>query len=294
MTILDLIEQYKKQLENNPNDYNCLLFALQIPSICSRIEFPQTPENTGNEKGKLYNSYGNPRDANLYKTWLMNYSDSFFNIYNLSMELNDFCNVMYKLRCQITHEGILMSDNNQFYFINGDDLICIGNKIFLPIKCLCESLFNAAMISIKRNKNIDITPFEEFVMSDNICCQIRNDVKETYKPFWSNYSEDDKLLNYIYKCIIFDNSDMKQEIDEFFKNQPNKNFEILNFGMNFSYIYDAKQRFIKQRYDDLGRYIDVLSLSKADYEKMLQVHQEFESFSKMNPFDITKYYKKLQ
>lgn len=69
MKMFDLIERYKKQLKNNSNDFDCLFFALQIPSICSCIKFIKTPENTGKcEDGKLYKSNGNPWDANMYKT----------------------------------------------------------------------------------------------------------------------------------------------------------------------------------------------------------------------------------
>ena len=45
MYLMDLIKSYREKLIDNPNDYSCLLFALQIPSICSRIEIPNTKEN---------------------------------------------------------------------------------------------------------------------------------------------------------------------------------------------------------------------------------------------------------
>lgn len=47
MDMMKLVQEYSDKLKNNPNDISCLLFALQIPSICSRIEFPKTDENTG-------------------------------------------------------------------------------------------------------------------------------------------------------------------------------------------------------------------------------------------------------
>lgn len=46
MLLIELIKEYRKKLNQNPNDFSCLLFALQIPSICSRIEIPKTVENT--------------------------------------------------------------------------------------------------------------------------------------------------------------------------------------------------------------------------------------------------------
>ena len=151
MKMIDLIEQYKKRLENNPNDYTYLLFALQIPSICSRIEFPQTPENTGRcEDGKLYKVNGNPWDANMYKAWLMKHSNSFVDIYYSSMELNVFCKTVYDLRCQTTHEGVLMTNESHFYFTNSDNAMCIGDVVFLPMKRLCEDMFDTATINIPK------------------------------------------------------------------------------------------------------------------------------------------------
>ena len=81
MYLKDLIESYRKKLNDNSNDYSCILFALQIPSICSRIEFPKTDENKGGLKeGKFYGSKGRVWDGNMYKAWLKKHSNSFVNI----------------------------------------------------------------------------------------------------------------------------------------------------------------------------------------------------------------------
>lgn len=299
MEMLDLIEQYKKRLENNSNDFDCLLFALQIPSICSRIEFPQTSENTGRcEDGKLYKPNGNPWDANIYKTWLMKHNNSFFDIYKSSIGLNVFCKVVYDLRCQVTHEGILMTNESHFYFTNSDNAMCLGDVVFLPMKHLCEDMFDAATIVLfNKHEKLNITPFKDMFLPDDTYSKIRNDTGKTYKSFWNNYSEDDNMLNCIYDHVIFDRPDIKSKIDEFFKNQPSEIFEIWDFGLKFGHIMDMKQRFIKQRYDEskstLSRNLktnsDVLCLSKTEYERMLQVHKELEEFSESNPFDITQY-----
>lgn len=298
MEILDLIKQYKKQLENNPNDFDCLLFVLQIPSIFSRIEFPKTSENTGRcEDGKLYKSNGNPWDANMYKTWLMKHNDSFVDIYHSSMELNVFCKAVYDLRCQVTHEGVLMTNESRFYFTNSDNAMCLKDVVFLPMKRLCEDMFDAATIVLGKHGKLNITPFKDMLLPDDTYSKIRNDRRKIYKLFWDDYSEDDNMLIGIYNHIIFDKPDMKLKIDEFFKNQPNDTFEIWDFGLKFGHIMDMKQRFIQQRYDEskstLSRNLktdsDVLCLSKTEYERMLQVHKELEEFSKSNPFDITQY-----
>lgn len=301
MEMLDLIKKYKKQIENNPNDFDCLLFALQIPSILSRIEFLQTSENTGRcEDGKLYKSNGNPWDANMYKTWLMKHNDSFVDIYHSSMELNVFCKAVYDLRCQVTHEGVLMKKGGHFYFTNSDNAMCLKDVVFLPLKRLCEDMFDAATIVLCKHEKLNITPFKDMFLPDDTYSKIRNDRRKTYKLFWDDYSEDDNMLICIYNLIIFDKPDMKLKIDEFFKNQPNDTFEIWDFGLKFGHIMDMKQRFIQQRYDEskstLSRNLktdsDVLCLSKTEYERMLQVHKELEEFSESNPFDIKQYFHK--
>ena len=299
MQMLDLVKQYKKQLENNPNDHTCLLFALQLPSICSRIEFHQTSENTGRcEDGKLYKSNGNPWDANMYKAWLIKHNDSFADIYQQSMELNVFCKAVYDLRCQVTHEGILMTNESHFYFINSDNAMCLGDVVFLPMKRLCEDMFDAATIVLfNKHEKLNITPFKNMFLPDDTYSKIRNNTGKIYKSFWNDYSEDDNMLNCIYNCIIFDNPDMKLKIDEFFKTQPNGTFEIWDFGLKFGHTMEMKPRFIKQKYDEskseisrtLKKESDVLCLSKAEYERMLQVHKKLEEFSETHPFDIKHY-----
>lgn len=317
MKILDLIERYEKQLENNPNDFNCLLFALQIPSICSRIEFPKTLENTEKcEDEKLYNSNGKPCDANLYKKWIKEHRIYFSDICDSSMELNVFCKAVYDLRCQVTHEGVLTTNESHFYFINdkaGNNNMCFGNTVFISIKHLCEDMFKAAKSVLPDNcGENDITPFEDVYLPDDVYSKIYSDINRNCESFWKNYSGDDNLLNCIYNNIIFDNPDMKSKIDNFFEKQPNDIFEIWDFGFRFNdendifenwasnskfdYALDTKERFIKQKYDEskskksllLKMKTDVLCLTKTDYERMLQVHEEFEAFLKLNSFDIKK------
>lgn len=92
---------------------------------------------------------------------------------------------------------------------------------------------------------------------------------------------------------------MSLQIDEFFKNQPSDIFEIWDFDLIFGCIIDLQQRFIQQKYDEdksalsrnFGMDSNVLCLSKSEYERMLQVHQEFENFQKNLRLDILHYTK---
>lgn len=284
---------------DNPNDYSCLLFALQIPSICSRIEFPQTAENTGAGcDGKLYGTGGRVYDANMYKTWLNKHSNCFKDIYSSSMNTKVFCDNVYALRCQMTHEGALMSDKNKFYFVDSDNAMCVGEIVFIPIKRLCEDMYDAAY-SILANNNVDasITLFNDMVLEADTYNAIYEEVRQTYHAFWSNYTEEDKMLNCIYDHIFLDNPNMKKEMDEFFFQNPNSIFEIWDFGMKYGSILDIQQKFIVQKFDrnksyicsDYNRTSDVLCLSKEQYERMLKVVDALAKYTTEHPFDIKKY-----
>lgn len=300
MELIGLVQEYQNKLESNSDDSSILLFALQIPSILSRIEFPQTPENTGNcREGKLYRSNGKAWDANMYKAWLRKHYDAFEDIYYGAMTLNSFCDNLYALRNQVTHEGVLMTRKNKFYFTERNNAMCVGEFVFIPMKRLCEDMFRAAYyMLLNRHEHINITLFRDVVIPSEIYRKISSDVTSLYDSFWDNCSEEDNDLLVIYEHIILDNQNMKDDIDKFFSEKPDAVFEIWDFGIKFGYILGA-EKFIHQEYDeqkspiclDLKRPTDVLRLNKEQYEQMLQVAKELEDFSNAHPFDITKYVK---
>lgn len=300
MELIRLVQEYRNKLKSNPDDSFILLFALQIPSILSRMEFPQTPENTGDcREGKLYRSGGKTWDANMYKAWLRKHYDAFEDIYYGTMTLNSFCDNLYALRNQVTHEGVLMTDKNKFYFTESNCALSIDNIVFIPMKRLCEDMLNVAYyILSNRHESTKITLFSNMLMPTDIYNRIVDDNKLLYKLFWDNRPEEDNELIIIYDHIIFDNPCMKNTIEEFFAKNPNSVFEIWDFGIKFGYILGT-EKFIHQEYDeqkssvclDLKRPTDVLRLNKEQYERMLHVAEELEEFSNTHPFDITKYVK---
>lgn len=160
-------------------------------------------------------------------------------------------------------------------------------------------MFRAAYhMLFNRHEHINITLFRDMVIPSEIYRRILNDVASLYDSFWDNHSEEDNDLIVIYEHIIFDNQDMKDDIDKFFSENPDAVFEIWDFGNKYEHILGA-EKFIHQEYDeqkssvclDLKRPTDVLRLNKEQYERMLQVAEELEEFSNTHPFDITKYVK---
>lgn len=298
MYLMDLIKSYREKLIDNPNDYSCLLFALQIPSICSRIEIPKTKENTGESKdGKFYGSKGRIWDGNIYKAWLRNHKNNFVNICGGSMGMEEFCKNLYELRCKMTHEGVVMTGTNHFFFIEGNMAMCVNDIVFFPIKRLCDDMFDAALSTLSTHKDINITQFDDMFLSSEIYNSIIKDVETTYDTFWEKYSDSDKMLNCIYDHIIVDRENMKTKIDKFFMEKPNDTFEIWDFSMRFGGIVDNKEEFIHREFDKskskvcltMNKPTDVLRLSKTEYERMLHVAQELRKYIEDNKFDINRY-----
>lgn len=288
MNLKDLIQEYEKRINRNPKDISCLLFALQIPSICSRIEFPQTDENTGSGDDKLYNKNGKVRDKNMYKKWLNKHTSWFSNIYSDSMTKNAFSENLYKLRNQFTHEGILMTENSNFYFTDGDPGMVCGDMVFLPIKQLCLDMFLAAYKSLSLcHKSVSITPFESLFIPKENYYKICTDFSILYDSFWKKRqnSKEDNVLYIIYNHAIFDNPSMENEINNFFAKNPDGTFKIWDFDRRFGSIMGIDKKF--KYNDDKG--IGGICFNKEQYENMLQVVKDLKDLSDAHPFDITKY-----
>lgn len=295
LKLSDLIKEYQNKLTQNPHDYSCLLFALQIPSICSRLEIPKTIENTG----KLYTENGRPKDKKLYETWIKNHSGSFTDIYDTSMTIESFSNNLYDLRCQMTHEGILMSNENHFYFTESCyEAMSTGSVIFFPMERLCKNMYSTALASIKDNYcDIEITFFNNTFLPSKIYDNILKDVQKTYQTFWDSHCRNDNTLNCIYDHIILNDSDMKKKIDEFFEENPDGLFEIWDFSSKYGSIIDVQETFIHKEMNkskseiclSSNKATDVLRLTRNDYNKMLQVSRELKIYSSEHPINVKKY-----
>ena len=299
MKLQDLIQEYKeKSKSDDRNDqYSALLFALQLPSICSRIEFPQTAENTGKlEDGKLYKNNGRPWDGNLYKEWMKHHSCSFIDLYTDNLPLNKFIDAVYDLRCQLTHQGIVTSTKNKFYFIHkGQGSMFIDGITFLPIKRFCDDMFSAA----DNNRSVvytNMTLSEDMILSDDAYAKIQQDVYDTYKHFWDGRGNDDNTLYILYEAIINDRPDNQRMIETFFIQNPDEKYEIWDFEYKYR-IMLPDNKYLFEEYDedksvysrDLKANTLVCRFSKSDYERMLKIVSDLQEYSKLHPFNIIKY-----
>lgn len=105
----EIIFKYKERLSkavekgNNDEQFSCLMFALQLPSICARLDFPR-------DKYEAFYSDRKPRDRELYIKWLEKNHALLVEGSSGFLTFNDFCSAVYELRCSLVHEGILESN----------------------------------------------------------------------------------------------------------------------------------------------------------------------------------------
>ena len=153
--LIDIIMSYKERLSeavetgNNDEQFSCLLFALQLPSICARLDFPRE------EYAEFY-SDGNPRDKKLYIAWLKKNHRLLMAGGMGFVTFKAFCSAVYALRCSLTHEGILSSNKElqNIRFLSGKysemnlGFLGLGAKQYIPLYYLCDRLFIGALKSV--------------------------------------------------------------------------------------------------------------------------------------------------
>lgn len=215
MDLIKLIDEYRGKLNEDP--YSCLLFALQLPSICSRIEYPleslsenernlyyYCPKNKRKEDGSCI-SY-KPRDGALYKKWIMDHYDYFDSITRniVNSNENKFSDALYEFRCCMTHEGVsvpldlftTICEDVRFCFVDIKTVpFVLNNIVYVSIAEVCECLFNAAEFVVC---GVPISVCDSVFLSFNDYNLILKDYLDQYNSFWNEYTEEERLLFFSY------------------------------------------------------------------------------------------------
>lgn len=202
LLIADMRKKSKSQ--NEYDQFSALLFALQIPSICSRIEIPQTSENTGsdqNDPNVLYRKNGKPWDRNLYFTWLQRHQREFAQFFFRLMSFETLCEAIYDLRNNVTHAGSLLELDSRIVFIESDDhgSLFSGRTLYTSISKFCDMMFNAARDVFSSNlywypqvskadKNLTLHTLSKVDFD-----AIRMELEQKYHEFWAGRDDDLKL-----------------------------------------------------------------------------------------------------
>lgn len=284
MNMIDLINDHRNRLDENP--YDCLLFALQLPSVCSRIEYPS--DSFSDDERKEYYNNGRPLDGKLYKKWIEDHYSYFDKITRfLNIGYDQFGGALYDLRCDVAHEGVIISidklfnttSNIYFCFIDDYELNEMtyygGGVRFLPIRKFCDCMFNAACMT---DVHI-ISPFSTIYASYSDYNKLITKYMKMRYDFLKDYSDDDVLLIDIYDLIESRKPKLLSDINRFFKQNPNG---VYNYRFNYKYKSDFGKGHILDFGCDVARLIPYSPTNILVFEKAYDVPY-FEGAINMNP-----------
>lgn len=285
MNLIDLINDHRNRLDENP--YDCLLFALQLPSVCSRIEYPKGSSFDFD----FYKGDNGVDDGSLYKVWLYNHIDSFKPLFYPRIDVNSFINDIYKLRCKLTHTGILCDDDCQsvdaettFYFVDNPyqedaKFEREGGLFFLPLPQFCRTMYNIAENVIFGHTIPNVTPYSELLLSSDDFHRIQAAIrlKNMAVSDASDYDDKDWLLKNIYDRLFVANNpfqfrlkfiktkkddkdanlrvlgsnyNTKEAFEKFYAENPDGIYEIWDFCNKYGCVFDENEYFIKKKYNE--------------------------------------------
>ena len=317
VNLIDSIDKYRCDLEENP--YSCLFFALQLPNICSRIEY--SPDSFSDDECKEYYNNGRPLDGKLYKKWIKDhysYFDEITKFFNINCD--EFGKALYDLRCDVVHEGVIVSvdklfdRNDKIYFCFIDDYesnemtrYAFGNVGFVSIHAFCQCMFNAASTVGSHS----ISPFSTIYVSYLDYNALVTKYRNMCYDFLKDYSDDDVLLINIYDLIKLRKSELLSDIDLFFKQNPNgvynyrsnykSNFKkghVLDFGWDVGRLIPYSPTNIlvcEKAYDvpyiegaiNMNPMVTNLILTRDQYDRMKLIHSAYSDFKKRTRQSLT-------
>lgn len=193
--------------------YLALLFVLQLPSICARIEFPRDSSNTGNsnqDPNILYPEKGRPYDRKLYFAWLNNHRGNFLPWYYSFMPFCNLCQAIYELRNSVTHVGSLFELDSKIVLVEpGAGTLFSGKRLYLSLDVFCDAICNATWNSFWRDHaykesivvNESSSNSNSYMLPKDIFDNIHSELTAAYRKYWDGRDDDLKLYNEY--CIDF-------------------------------------------------------------------------------------------
>lgn len=305
MDMVDVVRYYRYHVDVEKDAYGCLLFALQLPSICSRIK-----KNAGFVK---YVELTN--DGKKYIEWLCEHRDSFGRYFNDIVHDDEawarFCKSIYHLRCTVVHEGVLVKINDKstedytFYFVKDVPGAIIGYCVFTSVHVFCSCFFDAALETFKDTKlngYLDVTPYETMFFPNMVYNDLSIEAYNYYVSFWEKYSAEDAALNCIYDhlCSCKKGRMILDEMREYFDDQhdiPYKyrksKIDNRDFNRDVCIMHGFDKWIVREeRYeaDCIMKNLKVANfvLSYDDYKRMISIHDALRKFVSEEPFSLTR------
>lgn len=278
MLFLNVLAGFReKLLSNNIDDqYAALLYALQLPGICARIEFPPAVENVQGDActiGPLY-KYTDKKnkdlrscsafDRALYLYWFNQHRGLFLRWFDGSISLEEFSEKIYDLRNSLTHEGRVLKGTSRVLF--GPDRRCIktyGSFMVINLIDFCESIFGVAELVFFKCFGC-VSEFNTIVLDNKELSVLDSYVKSVYSSFWAG--RDTYLELYQNWCHCFcdlfikksDFCDLISQVKLFFDVFPDGVYPISDGFTPCTEFLFSKEEF----YRGLGLFLDIERVSE--------------------------------
>lgn len=300
MWLKDIILAHQMKLsdgvERGDNDaqFSCLMFALQLPSICSRLDFPR-------DKYEQFYSGGTPRDRELYIKWLEKNHALLVDVSSGFLTFNEFCSAVYELRCNLVHDGILTTNKKlqNIRFLSGKSSgISLGDKQYIPLYYLCDALFTGALdsVSVKEfstnqsggfslgyNSKIAVTDTDSLVVDISELSDKAVDMRKRAEEFWGGKSKLESALFALYDYLAHWQLSVFDEMESHFakdsiRRQDKFSLEIAYYGgMDGDSLEELGKMWVFRAKDgNLNVYR--LSVDAGVYREMKKIVREFRGF----------------
>lgn len=301
MNLIDVVRYYRRHAYLDKDAYGCLLFALQLPSICSRIK-----KRAGFEEYVDLDT-----DKKEYIKWLCEHRNSFGVFFN-ELLYNDrmwkkFCKSIYKLRCMVVHEGAFVrisgksTSDYTFYFVEDAPSAIIGKCVFTSTPVFCSCFFEAALETFKDpklNDYLNVTPYETMFFPNMVYNSLSAGAYDHYLSFWKEHSDVDKVLNCIYDhlCSCKKGRMILDEMKEHFSDQqdaPYKYRKSKTDNRDVCIMLNPNKWIIREKRYKPGCIVEDLTvanfvLSYDDYQRMIAIHDALCEFVNKNPFGLSR------
>lgn len=296
----EIIFKYKERLSkavekgNNDEQFSCLMFALQLPSICARLDFPR-------DKYEAFYSDRKPSDRELYIKWLAKNHALLVEGSSGFLTFNDFCSAVYELRCSLVHEGILESNKRlqSIRFLSGKSSgIALGDKQYIPLYYLCDALFTGALdsVSVKEfstnqsggfslsyNSKVAVTEADSLVVDISELADKAVDMRKRAEEFWEKKTKRESALFALYDYLAHWQLSVFDEMESHFakdsiRRRDTLSLEIAYYGGLDGGILEELGKNWVFRAKDGNLNVYRLSVDAGVYREMRKIVREFEQF----------------
>ena len=294
LTGFEVLDGYRKKLlSEDVNDrYAALGFALQLPGICGRLEFPPCDSNVESETVKgsdaLYKRNKKKLDAdykaldkNLFIHWIVRNAFSFRPFLHDFSSVNEFAENLYDLRNAFTHEGIIKSNCEHVVIVDTDCMACLsGHYLFLPLRSFCRAIFDEAQRVFEKHGGVVFCEFSACGVDLISYNKISAFIEAAYAQFWANYSREDNALNMLYDFLFHKHDGFKNTVRLYFENNPGSDYVIENFEPRV--LSDGILFFAKDYFSGIvGHMIPgiMCRFDEIQFERMLVVRDALDAYS---------------